>query len=316
MDCDAIVLGAGIVGLTSAIRLTEAGARVRIWSPDPSAATTSAVAGALWEPYRIEPRDRVEAWARDTLAVLTSLAAGPATGVRLVEGTQALDGPAAPLPYWTGHVPGVRRAAPEELPPGVPAAFRARLPLIDMPTHLGHLLRRFTATGGTVERRAAGSLTEAARHAPLVVNCTGLAARELVPDPRVRPVRGRTVVVANPGVTEWFVDADDGAEAVYLFPQPYGLLLGGTAEEDAWDTAPDPRATAAVVARCARIVPAVATAPVLAERTGLRPWRDAVRLEAETLPDGTRCVHNYGHGGAGVTVAWGCAAEVVRLAAA
>ncbi|NEB20988.1 FAD-dependent oxidoreductase, partial [Streptomyces coelicoflavus] len=52
----------------------------------------------------------------------------------------------------------------------------------------------------------------------------------------------------------------------------------------------------------------------LAHRVGLRPARDAVRLERGTLPDGRRLVHNYGHGGAGVTVAWGCAQEAARLA--
>lgn len=66
--------------------------------------------------------------------------------------------------------------------------------------------------------------------------------------------------------------------------------------------------------RCAALRPEIAGARVLAHRVGLRPARDAVRLERGTLPDGRRLVHNYGHGGAGVTVAWGCAQEAARLA--
>lgn len=324
MDSDVIVLGGGVIGLTSAIRLAEAGARVRVWSRDPVGRTTSAVAGGLWEPYRIEPRDRVAAWARESFGVLAGLAADPEnTGVRMVAGVQALEGAAADgrleLPYWARDVPGVRQAGADELPPGCTAGFRATVPLVDMPAHLDHLVRRLAAAGGRLEQRTAASIGEAARHARCVVNCTGLAARDLVPDPRVRPVRGQIVIVENPGLREWFVavssEGAEGAEATYLFPQPYGLLLGGTADDDAWDTTPDPAVAAVVVARCARVEPRVATARVLAHRSGLRPCRDAVRLEVEHLPGGRICIHNYGHGGAGVTVSWGCAAEVAALAA-
>ncbi len=313
---DAIVIGGGVVGLTTAIRLAESGARVRVWSRDPVDRTTSAVAGALWEPYRIEPRDRVDAWSRRTFEVLGELAQRPReTGVRLVPGVQATQGD-LPLPYWTDTVRDLRRAEPHELPPGYTSGFRASLPLVDMRTHLAYLCRRLTAAGGTLEHRTVGSLAEAAQHAPRIVNCTGLAARELVPDPRVRPVQGQLVIVENPGLTEWFVHAgDEGTESVYLFPQPYGLLLGGTAHEDVWDTTPDPAVAAAIIDRCAAVDPRVATARVLEHRAGLRPVRDEVRLEREELaePKGAVCVHNYGHGGAGITVSWGCAEEAVEV---
>jgi D-amino-acid oxidase len=54
---------------------------------------------------------------------------------------------------------------------------------------------------------------------------------------------------------------------------------------------------------------------VLAERVGLRPFRrSGVRLERDQLRDGRTVVHNYGHGGAGFTLSWGCAREVLELA--
>jgi D-amino-acid oxidase len=73
----------------------------------------------------------------------------------------------------------------------------------------------------------------------------------------------------------------------------------------------------AIVDRCVALVPELAGAPVLGQRVGLRPSRHGgPRLEAELAPDGWRLVHNYGHGGAGVTLSWGCADEVAELCAA
>jgi D-amino-acid oxidase len=121
------------------------------------------------------------------------------------------------------------------------------------------------------------------------------------------------VIVANPGIEEWYVAADTGAaDTTYVLPQPYGLVLGGTAREHAWSREPDPAVAEAIVARCARHFPALAGARIREHKVGLRPARPAVRLAAERLPGGAVCVHNYGHGGAGVTVAWGCADEVLR----
>ena len=151
--------------------------------------------------------------------------------------------------------------------------------------------------------------------APVVVNCMGLGARELVPDPAVRPVRGQLVIVENPGIRTWLVSTDpDAGTTTYVFPHPDRLVLGGTTDDDAWSLTPDPAVAAEIVKRCAALYPEIAGARVLDHRVGLRPVRDTVRLEREVLPDGRVLVHNYGHGGAGVTVAWGCAREAAGLA--
>ncbi|QGV77589.1 FAD-dependent oxidoreductase [Streptomyces ficellus] len=308
MGGDVIVVGGGVVGLTTAVTLAERGLRVRVWTRDAPGATTSSVAGALWWPYRIEPVERVGAWALASLEVYERLAAGPgATGVRMVAGVQAATELGA-LGPWAREVAALR-----QLPSGDLAAV---LPLVDMPVHLAWLEARLVAAGGRVEVRTVSSLAEAS--APVVVNCTGLGSRDLVPDPALRPVRGQLVLVENPGVEEWFVapDASTGS-ATYFFPQPGRLVLGGTAEEDDWRTAPDAGTAAAIVARCARVRPEIGRARVLGHRVGLRPVRTGgVRLEAGPSAGGGLLVHNYGHGGAGVTVAWGCAREVARLVTA
>jgi D-amino-acid oxidase len=304
MTSEVIVVGGGVIGLTTGIVLAESGHRVRIWTRDPAGRTTSAVAGALWWPYRIEPEPLTGDWALESLGVYEELAADPqATGVRLVRGVQYGERLAG-LGSWAGRVAGLTEDA---------EGLWARLPLIDMPVHLGWLRARLEAAGGTVEERTVTGLHEVP--ADVVVNCTGLGARDLVPDPLVRPVRGQLVVVENPGVEEWCTSVDhEAAETTYLFPQPGGLILGGTAQDDVWDLRPDPATAEAIVARCARIRPEVAKARVLEHRVGLRPVRPGVRLERERTGKGPLVVHNYGHGGAGVTVAWGCARAAARLA--
>jgi D-amino-acid oxidase len=147
--------------------------------------------------------------------------------------------------------------------------------------------------------------------APVVVNCTGIGARSLVPDPSVVPVRGQVVVVENPGIGEFYLDhGDHGADYVYLFPHGDVVVLGGTAYEGASDLAPRPEVSQRILRDCAAVFPSLRGARVVAERVGLRPVRPEVRLEAEELPGGRVLWHNYGHGGAGVTLSWGCAAEL------
>ncbi|NED15961.1 FAD-dependent oxidoreductase [Streptomyces sp. SID9124] len=305
---DVIVVGGGVSGLTTATVLAERGHRVRVWSREPAGDTTSAVAGALWWPYRIEPLDRVGDWSLTTLRRYEEWAAHPEeTGVRLVDGLHRGERLAG-LGPWAGELKDAVETA---------EGLRCRLPLIDMPVHLEWLEGRVRAAGGAVERRTVASFAEAAAEAGTVVNCAGLGARELVPDSGVRPVRGQLVLVENPGIREWFTEADPASSATtYFFPQPGRLVLGGTAAAGDWSTVPDPRTAEEIVARCALVRPEIAGARVIGHRVGLRPARDAgVRIEAEPLPGGGRLVHNYGHGGAGVTVALGCALEAARLVA-
>lgn len=310
LDCEVLVIGGGVVGLTTAVVLAERGVRVRLWTRDPVGRTTSAVAGALWWPYRIEPVASARTWALRSLEVYEELAARPGTtGVRMVDGVLGETAPDDVGAWAAARLPGLRRATAEEYPAG-PGVW-ARLPLIDMPTHLPWLRERFLAAGGVAETRTVADWAEA--RAPVVVNCAGLGARELVPDPAVRPVRGQLVVVENPGIRTWMVSTGADGAMAYFFPQPGRLVLGGTAEEDAWSLEPDPTVAEAIVRRCAALRPEIADARVLDHRVGLRPARDTVRLERAPLPGGRLLVHNYGHGGAGVTVAWGCAEEAAGL---
>jgi D-amino-acid oxidase len=203
----------------------------------------------------------------------------------------------------------VRVLGAGDLPEGFASGWAYTAPAVNMPVYLEYLLRRYQGLGGTVSAGAVTSLASVA--APVLVNCTGVGARFLVPDPSVVPVRGQVVVAANPGITEFYIDhGNGGADYVYLFPHGDVVLLGGTADEDASDLAPRPEVSERILRDCAAVFPSLRGARVITERVGLRPVRPSVRLEAESLPDGRVLWHNYGHGGAGVTLSWGCAAEL------
>ena len=66
------------------------------------------------------------------------------------------------------------------------------------------------------------------------------------------------------------------------------------------------------MSKCQSLWPELDRSKVVGVSVGLRPSRKEVRLEVENIT-GRKVVHNYGHGGAGVTLSWGCADEVVRL---
>jgi D-amino-acid oxidase len=345
-DCDVLVVGAGVSGLTTAICLAEAGARTVLQAAAPPAESTSAVAGAIWGPHLVEDSPRTARWRRETLAVLRDLATEPGTGVRIAAGVEAARGspagrgagapdlpgtgrlqaeplepmPPAAVPGWLADLGGAVPCRAEDLPAGFITGWRYAAPLAHMPAYLGYLAARFEGAGGRVEARTVSDLAGAARDrgARAVVNCTGTGARGLAADPSVTAFRGQVVIAENPGITQFFIGLPDATtELVYLFPHGDTVVLGGTEVAGDWNTEPVPAVAERILRDCAAVHARLAGARVLAHRVGLRPFRPLVRLEAEP-PDGTAgplVVHNYGHGGAGITLSWGCASEAAALAA-
>ena len=294
------MVGAGIVGLTCAVRLLEAGHRVDVVARDLPLETTSAVAAAIWYPYWALPQDRVTAWSRTAYDVLAELSADERSGVRMLVGTEVLRTP-QPDPWWRAAVPALQRET--SLPAGYEDGWSFTAPVVDMPVHLRWLVARVEELGGTLTRM---NLSALPADGSLVVNATGLGARHFGQDPSVHPVRGQVVVVDQVGLDRWVLD---GSEVTYVVPRTDEIVLGGTAEEGEWSRTPDPLVAEQVLARATALVPELAGARVRRHKVGLRPARPAVRLER--VGD---VVHCYGHGGAGVTTSWGCAADVVSLA--
>ena len=311
---EVVVVGAGVVGLTAALVLRERGHAVQVWTRDDPADTVSAVAGAIWYPFLAEPRARVLGWSAVTFARLQRLARDPASGVRMVPVVEVF-ATAEPDLWWASAAGPIEHVPAAAVPPPFRAAIRTAVPVCATPVHLPWLLQALRATGVVVVRRAITDFAEAFAAAPVVVNCTGLGARMLCADPSLVAVRGQVVVAARPaGCDEAWID-DTGERPLYVIPRGDEVVLGGSAQRGDERLAPDAADTAAILAALRARLPRLQQPGPVTVRVGLRPWRPAVRLELEHLPGGRRLVHDYGHGGSGYTLAWGCAEEVAALLA-
>src|SRR3954470_13334822 len=242
-----IVVGAGVVGLTCAVRLLEAGHRVDVGARDLPLETTSAVAAALWYPSRALPQDRVSAWAATSYAVFDALAdTDPGSGVRMLPGTEVFSGAARPDPWWRAAVPALDRV--REVPAGWTQGWSFVAPVVEMPVYLGWLAGRVDELGGTITRL---NLSGLPAHPGLVVNCSGLGARLLGADRTVVPVRGQVVYVEQVGLDRWWLDSTG---PTYVVPREHDIVVGGTDTEGEWSRTPSPEAAAEILARAARLV--------------------------------------------------------------
>jgi D-amino-acid oxidase len=298
---DITVVGAGVIGLTTALVLEEHGHAVRIVAAATGAATTSFVAGAVWFPYRAGPPAKVAAWAARTRSWLESLE--PAAGVDLLTGYE-ITSDAVP-PWWAAAVPVTQVPAPVA---GAPPAWRFTAPRVEPARFLPWLASRLRAR---IELRAVRDL--AAEPGDAVVNCTGLGARELARDDALVPLLGQ-IAIAEPAAADLSLaitdDRDPGA-LFYVIPRRDELVLGGCSTE--WPHGEpatiDPAITARILAQARAL--GLSTGAVRTERVGLRPYRTEVRLERDAVDP--RIVHNYGHGGAGFTLCRGCADDVAQI---
>jgi D-amino-acid oxidase len=131
-------------------------------------------------------------------------------------------------------------------------------------------------------------------------------ARTLVNDSAMIPVKGQIVMVdLHLPVPILLAES----EPTYLVQRKDGMIVGGTREEGDYTETTDEETLQEIIERASKFIPQVKTARRITQWAGLRPYRTQVRLEREG-----NIIHNYGHGGSGFTLAWGCAKEVTALA--
>jgi D-amino-acid oxidase len=298
------VVGAGVIGLSTALACEEQGHTVRIVAAAARAQITSWVAGAVWFPYRTGPAHKVAAWSSRTRAWLEQLArTTPEAGVDVLTGYEIT--PDNSPPWW-------RDACAIEWVPapvtGAPGSWRFVAPRCEPALFVPWLERRLRVK---IEHRVVTDL--ASEPGDVVINCTGLGARALCRDLEVQPIQGQILITAPGGVdlATTITDDRDPEQIFYVIPRRDELVVGGIAR--AWPTTEQPPVDDAITARIQRQAAALGLAigEIRRIHTGLRPYRSEVRLERDASD--RRIIHNYGHGGAGFTMCRGCAEDVVAL---
>ena len=302
-----IIVGCGVIGLSAARALQLAGHEVHIVTRDLPEETTSIAAGAMWSASDLNGRSRD--WAIASLRHFLPLTKEANSGVTL-QRMREVYADKVPDPWYRDQLPFFQRLSKHELRGALIGGYLMDVPMITPPIYLQRLHDQFLATGGTVEIREIESLSELAGEAPLLVNCSGVGAREVAGDATVYPIRGQTMLLDASGIRVGYMDHDT---IDHIFPREDGVLIGGVKVKGDWNRQLDPQIAADILERCTAIEKRLANAPVLREFVGLRPGRDEVRLELERLADGSAVIHNYGHGSVGYTLSWGCAEDVVAL---
>jgi D-amino-acid oxidase len=312
------IVGAGVSGLTCGVVFAERGNQTAIFAKEIGQQTTSGAAAALWFPYDVEPVDKVIPWALETRRVLIDLARDPDSGVSIIELRQFSRTEKIQIPDWATslgahsvipHSTSVMSSEVETSLKLFQSGFSLNVPLMDTTIYLDYLAARFLKAGGKINANVRFKKPEDIDpEFDLVINCAGIGARELVPDADLEPHRGQVAIVPKIKDTPHAVVCDD-APLMYAIPRRNDCVFGGT-NEVGDKLAADSATTTRIVAECSRALN-IEKPNVLAERVGLRPYRKSgVRVERDQLRDGRTIVHNYGHGGSGFTLSWGCAEDV------
>lgn len=237
----AAVIGAGVMGLTTARLLQDRGFEVTIHTRELPPYTTSNMSGGQWNPTSVFSFNAASdafiaqfqrasnfAWRHYQNLV------GPRYGVRWVENYVLLN--SAPPTSQPG---GMRSLLPDvfaewillgpgEHPFHTPYARRYTTMLVEPTTLLDTLSRDFALRGGRIEVRDFRALEEVlALDERLIVNCSGLGAAALFGDAELTPVKGQLAVI----VPDEEVDYIAQAGSAYMFPRSDGIVLGGSFEQ-------------------------------------------------------------------------------------
>lgn len=307
-----LILGAGVSGLSVGVLLLKEGYDVQIWAKDLPPNTTSNVAAAFWFPYLCNPRDKATKWAGATLDYLKQNALNdPDSGCITRTVTEIFDHKVED-PWWADAVEEWHRPSPAELPEGYVDGYQTESILMDSTLYMDWLLNQYKSLGGKLEQHEIKDINEALASYDIVINCTGLGSRQLFNDDEVYPVRGQVVKVKPNGFDQVMADDDGPNSMAVIIPRLNDIVLGGTTQVNNWSLEIDPQDTQDILRKAKALSLAFNDVEVVGESVGLRPARSEVRLETEEKDD-KHIIHNYGHGGAGYTLSWGCAADVVQL---
>lgn len=251
------VVGSGAVGLATARLLVERGFKVSVYTKDLPPNTTSNIAGGQWFPFTVYDVDRLTPEFEEQFSDATEFAykryqtmVGDYYGVRWLSNFQMADTP-LPTNGLMSRTGPLFRMLPEfsELsrskhPFPFRYARRFDTMFIQPPVYLDAMLRELRISGVPIEVRGFRDAKEMlSLPEPVIVNCTGLGAKDLFADDELVPIKGQLTVL----LPEEEVTYATMAPELYMFPRRDGIILGGTHERGVWDLSPDPDETTRIL---------------------------------------------------------------------
>ncbi|XP_013117843.2 D-aspartate oxidase [Stomoxys calcitrans] len=324
------ILGGGINGFSCAVRIQEhfqqrnQPIEVTVLSEDFSPNTTGDGSAGLWGPYLLgkTPASSVNKWSKGMHDFLQELwlseDAGEA-GICLIPVIRVTTTDTPVADFWRDIVYGCQEV-PQKLLDEYNAnrdkKFKSGLHFVTYTSEprklLPYLMKRFEKRGGHIVKQKIESLTEFCENTnyEVIVNCTGLGSFKLLGDEKMYPVRGQVSRVRAPWL--YYVLLDESDDGNYIIPNMDSVVLGGTHQENDFNISVCPNDKKFIVEGCNQLVPPLEKATHMFDWVGQRPGRPNLRLESEQF-DKQLVIHNYGHGGSGVTLAWGCASEVLDI---
>jgi D-amino-acid oxidase len=302
------IVGAGISGLSCAYLLSEKNYDLTIFAKAFSPHITSNRAAAFWFPYHIRNDKRGIAWCKASYEFFKNLSGDVATGISMRQLIKVVrENVVEEKPVWIEFMPeGSYRIMPKkDLAKGIAKAYDVMVPLIETQIFLPYLREYLKEKKVKFEEVEITNLSALSSSYDRIINCTGLGARDLCNDESLVPVRGQVALIETKKDFPIYLDNET---PLYIVPRKDAMIIGGTYEQNMFEEATESQTIERLLNNAYEVFPELKRQKVLGSWSGLRPYRPAVRVEREN-----NIIHNYGHGGSGFTLAFGCAAEVVRL---